>query len=155
MHRSASDLMSASIDRFDSIADVAEFITEFEACRLPKARWTHRAHLVAGLWYATRLDPEAACDAARRHISSHNESVGTPNTDESGYHETITRCYLRGIAMHVALHPTQDFMGLLNSLLRSPLVDSGWPLRFYSRERLFSVKARREWVEPDLAPVTV
>jgi hypothetical protein len=28
-----------------------------------------------------------------------------------------------------------------------------WPLRFYSRERLFSVEARRGHVEPDLAAV--
>ena len=26
-----------------------------------------------------------------------------------------------------------------------------WPLRFYSRERLFSVEARRTFVPPDLA----
>jgi hypothetical protein len=26
-----------------------------------------------------------------------------------------------------------------------------WPLRFWSKERLFSVDARRAWVEPDLA----
>jgi hypothetical protein len=26
-----------------------------------------------------------------------------------------------------------------------------WPLRFYSRERLFSVEARRSHVAPDLA----
>jgi len=27
----------------------------------------------------------------------------------------------------------------------------GWPLRFYSGERLFSVEARRHFVAPDLA----
>jgi hypothetical protein len=26
-----------------------------------------------------------------------------------------------------------------------------WPLRFYSRERLFSVEARRNFVAPDIA----
>jgi len=26
-----------------------------------------------------------------------------------------------------------------------------WPLRFWSREKLFSVEARREFVPPDLA----
>jgi len=37
-------------------------------------------------------------------------------------------------------------------LLASPVADRAWPLSFYSRERLFSVAARREWVEPDLRP---
>jgi hypothetical protein len=31
--------------------------------------------------------------------------------------------------------------------------DKAWPLTFWSRERLFSVAARRGWVEPDLAPL--
>jgi hypothetical protein len=28
--------------------------------------------------------------------------------------------------------------------------DRGLPLRFYSRERLFSIEARPGWIEPDL-----
>jgi hypothetical protein len=28
-----------------------------------------------------------------------------------------------------------------------------WPLRFYSRERLFSVEARLSYIEPDLQPL--
>ena len=100
-----------------------------------------------------RLDARMALDTLRQRISMHNESVGTKNTDESGYHETITRIYLQGIALHVAANPGQEFMDVLTSLLNSPLVDHGWPLRFYSKERLFSVAARRGWVEPDLAPL--
>jgi len=38
-------------------------------------------------------------------------------------------------------------------LLASKLTDSRWPLRFYSQQRLFSVEARRQWVEPDLEPL--
>jgi len=30
---------------------------------------------------------------------------------------------------------------------------SDLPRRYYSRERLFSAQARREWVEPDLVPL--
>lgn len=32
------------------------------------------------------------------------------------------------------------------------LSESAWPLRFFSKERLFSVEDRRRWIEPDLAP---
>jgi hypothetical protein len=28
-----------------------------------------------------------------------------------------------------------------------------WPLRYYSPQRLFSVEARRNWVQPDLATI--
>ena len=71
---------------------VAEFITEFEGCRLPKARWTHQAHLIAGVWYASKYPAEQALPLSR---------------------------------------------------------ESGWPLRYYTKERLFSVEARRSWVAPD------
>jgi len=38
-------------------------------------------------------------------------------------------------------------------LLATPFGDKAWPLTFWSRERLFSVEARRGWVAPDLAPL--
>ena len=40
---------------------------------------------------------------------------------------------------------------LVNDLLLSPMGRRDWPLRFYSRERLFSVEARTRHVDPDLA----
>ena len=133
-------------------AGVAAFIDEFASRRLPKPRWTHHAHLLAGFWYLTRHPPEQALAVMRERIRAHNESVGTANTDSSGYHETITRLYLDGIAAHMAHNRDASFEESLRLLLRGPLADSGWPLQYYSRARLFSAAARREWLEPDLQP---
>jgi hypothetical protein len=130
--------------------EVAAFIAEFEACRLTREQWTHHAHLTAGFWYLTRHDPASALDVIRRNIRQHNESVGTPNTDSGGYHETITRLYLAAIGAHIAAHQELPFEVSLQRLLASELGHSAWPLTYYSRERLFSVAARRDWVEPDL-----
>jgi hypothetical protein len=38
-------------------------------------------------------------------------------------------------------------------MLLSDMGRRDWPLRFYSRALLFSVEARRGFVEPDLAPL--
>ena len=38
-------------------------------------------------------------------------------------------------------------------MLLSDVGRRDWPLRFYSRDLLFSVAARRRFVEPDLAPL--
>jgi hypothetical protein len=130
--------------------EVALFIRDFEACCLPKARWTHQGHLTAGFWYLNKHEPNEALNIIRERIRRHNESVGTVNTDSSGYHETITRLYMSGIAAHVSLHRNVSFEESLALLLACPLGESAWPLRYYSRNRLFSVTARREWVEPDL-----
>lgn len=133
-------------------AGIAAFIEDFEARRLPKSRWTHQAHLLVGLWYLSRYEPAEALAIVRERIRAHNESVGTANTDDSGYHETITRLYLTAIAAHRARNGGASFEASLRQLLASPLADSKWPLSYYSRERLFSVAARRGWVEPDRGP---
>ena len=133
-----------------SHAAVASFIERFERGEVTKTEWTHQAHLVAGYWYVNKLGPEQAIEQMRKRIRFHNESVGTANTDSGGYHESITRLYVHGIAALMAQHPKAGFQDGLNTLLASPMTSSSWPLQYYSRERLFSVEARRGWVEPDL-----
>ena len=129
--------------------DIAEFVRQFEECTLPKPRWTHQAHLVVGLWYLSRHSADEALPIVRQRIRAYNEAVGTENTDTGGYHETLTRFFLNSIAAHMARHPEKSLPDSLALLLRSPLARSSWPLQFYTRERLFSVQARREWLEPD------
>lgn len=43
---------------------------------------------------------------------------------------------------------------LVNRFDGSPLMDENLLFRFYSKERLFSIKARREWVAPDIQPLS-
>jgi hypothetical protein len=140
-------------DTFATRQEVADFIALFEDGTLPRARWTHRGHLTAGFWYLTLHPLAVALSTMRVRIRRHNEAVGTPNTDSSGYHETITRLFLIGISAHIARHAELRFEQSLAALLASELVESRWPLRFYSQELLFSAEARRQWVEPDLAPL--
>ena len=134
--------------------DIAAFIRAFETCTLPKPRWTHQAHLLVGLWYLSRHAPDAALNIVRERIRAYNEAVGTANTNDSGYHETLTRLYLDGIAAHIARHSNEPLTKSLALLLETPLARSDWPLTHYSRERLFSVRARQQWVEPDLREPT-
>lgn len=121
----------------------------FEARTLPRERWTHQAHLVVAFLYLSRLSPDDALVRLRSGITAYNASVGTANTDTSGYHETITRLYVAGVEEHIGLHGHLAAAEQLNALLASPMGASDWPLRFYTRDRLFSVEARRQWIEPD------
>jgi hypothetical protein len=137
-------------------SDVSELIHDFEAQCLPMSRWTHEAHLAAGLWYVWHLGHKAALSELRVRICKHNESVGTANTNSSGYHESITRLYLLGIADQIADHAADEshrsFESALTKIMSSPLISSTWPCSFYSKDRLFSVEARSQWCEPDLQP---
>ena len=120
---------------------------------LPKDQWTHEAHLRVGLWHLLRHPPDRALALLRERISAYNVASGTENTDESGYHETITRFFVIRISQFVAAadltRPVDDLAAELILLLGDPRA----PLEFYSRERLMSVEARRGWVEPDLRPL--
>jgi hypothetical protein len=141
------------VDTPTTFADVAAFIREFEGCRLPKARWTHEGHLVAGLWYVWHFGATQALEQLRARIRDHNISVGTLNTDSSGYHETITRLYVEGIGRFCNSAHGSTLEEVLGELLSSPMARSDWPLSFYAAEELFSARARLEWVPPEAATV--
>lgn len=128
------------------------------ACTLMREEWTHEAHLAACLYLLTRrLDIDVEAEIAGI-ISRFNESVGGVNDDHNGYHDTITRAYLAGVRWFLgsAENPPrhgEDLVTLTNALLASEVGSRDWPLRFYSASHLFSVQARRGFVEPDLAPL--
>jgi hypothetical protein len=120
---------------------------------LPRVDWTHEAHLAACHWIVTeRPDIEPGRDM-RGIISGYNAAVGGVNDDTQGYHETITQCFVRAVRLQAAKGGEGPLVERVNALLTSPFGKRDWPLAFYSRERLFSVAARREFVEPDLAPL--
>ena len=133
----------------DAVADVGEGLISRS---LPREGWTHEAHLAATTYLVLKhleIDLDLELPGI---ISRYNESVGGKNTDTEGYHDTITRSYLRGIRLFLEeADVTRPIDELVNELLMSPMGRRDWPLRFWSKERLMSVEARRGWVEPDLA----
>lgn len=119
---------------------------------LPRGEWTHEAHLGSCLWL---LRERHDIDLPRRMpaiIAGYNEAVGGVNSDTEGYHETITQAYICLVGVWLAANDRgQSLAELVNGLLRSPVGRRDALLAHYSRERLFSVAARKAWVEPDLA----
>ena len=122
------------------------------ARNLPREDWTHEAHLAATTYLLLR-HPEIDLDRELPAIiRSYNKSVGGVNSDTEGYHDTITRAFLHGIRFFVGeADPSEPLHELVNELLLSPMGRRDWPFRFYSRDRLFSVEARRSFVPPDIA----
>ncbi|WP_304442173.1 cupin domain-containing protein [Synechococcus sp. 1G10] len=131
-------------------AEIEALVTAFEAGTLPKPHWTHEAHLVVALKTLDQRPFNAALDHLRTRIRAYNEATGTANTDHAGYHETLTVHFLRGVSGHIARHPGWPLENSLAALLASPLAERDWPLAAYSRARLESIEARRNWLEPDL-----
>ena len=119
---------------------------------LAKSEWTHEAHLATCAWLILErpdIGPERDLPDL---IRGYNESVGGVNDATQGYHETITQVSIRGVRRSLA-RSDGALVDRVNALLHAPEGRRDWPLRFYSRERLFSAEARLGWVEPDLAPL--
>ena len=137
---------------FHSDAEIEHIGEGLLARTLPREEWTHEAHLAATTWLLLKR-PDIDVDEELPDIIRHyNESVGGVNSDTEGYHETITRAFLRGVRLFLEeADPEEPLHELVNELLLSPMGRRDWPMRFYSPERLFSVEARRAFVTPDIA----
>jgi hypothetical protein len=127
----------------------------FLACSLPKARWTHEGHFAAALYLiAMRLDLTPELDMPD-FIRRYNRATGVENTDTAGYHETITQASLINARAFLRARPKREPLHLTSAaLMQSELGDKNWPLVHWTKATLFSVEARRRWVEPDLAPLS-
>jgi hypothetical protein len=118
---------------------------------LPKEAWTHEAHLAACTWIVRDRPDIAPEQDMASIISSYNEAVGGVNDDTQGYHETITQVYIAGVKAHLSeTGADTPLWQAVNALLLSERGRRELPLRFYAKDRLFSVAARRGFIPPDL-----
>jgi hypothetical protein len=140
---------------FNDDASIVHIGEGLLARSLPREEWTHEAHLAACTWIVRDrpdIDIERELPAI---ISSYNEAVGGVNDDTQGYHETITQVYIAGVKAHLAdVGATLPLHEAVNALLLSARGRRDLPLRFYSKELLFSVPARRGFVPPDRASLS-
>ena len=120
---------------------------------LPMEEWRHRDHL----WGAVCVlrdnggDLSAALDALRAVLQRFLLALGVETTDETGYHETLTRGWLTVVGQQMAAHPGDT---LVEAAIRAQLAfaDKRYLLRHWNRDTMMSRAARYGWVPPDLAP---
>ena len=121
----------------------------FLECTLPRAAWTHEAHLATCAWIILERPDILAERDLPALIRRFNESVGGVYSDSEGDHETITQISIQAVRAALARSEGQGLAERVNQLLLAPEGRRDWPSNFYSQERLFSKEARLGWVEPD------
>ena len=132
--------------------DIDRIGSGLQNASLPKQEWTHAAHIAAAVWLLAHYD-QAAFDLMPDMIRRYNEATGGLNSDTEGYHHTITLASLTVIQAAMGTKP-RSLSEHVDELLLNGYDKPGWLLRHYSKDRLFSVHARRHWVDPDLKPLT-
>jgi len=145
-------MSSLNVRLFDDDASIVAIGEGLLTATLPRSAWTHEAHLAACSWLVRdRLDINIE-RALPEIISTYNIACGGVNDDSQGYHETITQVYIAAVKTHLAEVGSQlALYQMVNSLLLSARGRRDYPLRFYSKELLFSAQARRVFVAPDIA----
>lgn len=138
---------------FNNNREANELVKGFLDLSLEAKQFNHQGHLTVAVWYMMWYPLDKATDLIRENIRQFNVAKGGKNTDSAGYHETITVFYMKVIQQFLATHNNNnDLTSLANQLITSEIGQRNYPLQFYSKERLFSVQARREFVEGDLQP---
>jgi len=138
---------------FTSDEEISDIACGLLGRTLPKTAWTHAAHFATTLWL---LECRPEFDISRELpavIRAYNEATGGANTDTSGYHETITQASIRAARAFLSCAPSEPLFVTCNALMHSRLGRSDWLLEYWTRTRLFSVEARRAWLEPDIRPL--
>jgi len=128
--------------------EIDEFLAAFESGTLPKERWTHAAHLLAGACYVHRLGQPSAVNHMRKCVRRYNEAVGGKNTATSGYHETITVFWIKVLdALLLNAQPIAraEFAALAVERFKS---QRDLFRRFYDFDVIASTEARAVWIPP-------
>lgn len=137
--------------KYKNESEVLDLVRSFEDATIPHDDWRHAEHLVVALYYLTLHDLETAYERMRSGILNlleHGFKVDL--SKEMPYHETITLFWMRTVADYNASKNEASLLEKANEVAYR--WDKDYPLKFYTRELLFSERARVAFVKADLAP---
>ena len=143
-------------DFLSTSAALDALIAGFEDGTWPKARWTHAAHLALGACYILYGDaPDGASprDRLRAGIPRYNFSQGGANTEDSGYHETLT-CFWHDVIRDFIADLIRDQPAGMDRLaIVRAVVTEFEPKRdlfrqYYDFDIVTSREARAKWIPP-------
>lgn len=133
---------------------INDIAAEFESKILPKEKWTHFAHIAVAFVILDKYqDVKSALPKLREYIIHYNDSVGTLNSNNSGYHETLTIFWMTVVNEYRAYKIGESSQFIYEQFIQSELASPNLHHIFYSTDLLFSVDARKSWVPPDKLPL--
>jgi hypothetical protein len=136
----------------ESESELQRFVEAWKSGKLPKPEWTHAAHVAMAAYFAFDHAAEATFAIMKAGILHHNTSVGTTNTEDSGYHETLTRFWAGEIDALVRTSRFPSRLAAVRAAVKEFGGDRDRFRQFYSFDVVRDRRARREWVAPDREP---
>jgi hypothetical protein len=138
-------------EKYKNESDIHNLVTSFEDATILRGEWTHAEHLIVALAFLTRYDLETATNKMRSGLMNLLENgFKVDLSKEMPYHETLTIFWVTTLADHNACMHKTSLSEMVSEVLNR--YDKHYPLRFYSRETLFSDRARACFVKADIQP---
>ena len=138
----------------ESETKLADFLNAWEACTLPKAEWTHAAHVAAAACYTWQRTPLEALPLLRQRIRAFNEATGGQNTEDAGYHETLTRFWAEVVGSFIASRRGGTRLDAVRAAVERFGSARDLTKTYYTHDIVRDRVARREWVPP-VRPVSL
>jgi hypothetical protein len=136
--------------RYKTEDEIFDIVRRFEDGTISREEWHHAEHLTVALYYIYHTaELSDAHEKMRSGIFNYLKAINVDLSKETPYHETITLFWMRAISDFLTSKNGNSIVDLTNELLENG-ADKNLPLKFYSRELLFSDRARAEFVAPDL-----
>lgn len=135
------------MSKYRSEDEILAVVRSFEDATIGRDEWKHAEHLLVALYYVDSFGLEEGTRKMREGILNLlSKGFNVDLEKEMPYHETITVFWMRtvyGFSIINSEMPLAKKAGLMIETF-----DKDLPLRFYSKERLFSDEARARFVEP-------
>ncbi len=137
------------MSKYAAEKEIIELVEKFESATIARDAWRHAEHLTVGLYYLTHHDFETATAKMRDGIFKLlTVGFAVDLGNEMPYHETLTIFWMRTLEDYLKNANGSSLCVKANEGVEK--YDKDYPLKFYSREFLFSDEARAHYLEGDL-----
>ncbi|MDF1813478.1 MAG: hypothetical protein P1V20_14870 [Verrucomicrobiales bacterium] len=127
----------------------------FESKTLSLDQWNQTTHVSIAFLYLQQYDIDEATQRMKQGVIAFNEHNKIVESETSGYNETTTVAFMhiidsvmKNYGKVFPVDNSRDFCETHPQLLSKHILRL-----FYSPERRMDPRAKREFVEPDLAPL--
>ncbi len=134
--------------KYKTETEILKVIESFKNGTISRDDWGHAEHLIVANHYLSENDFDAAYMKMREGIFNLLHAFEIDLLKEMPYHETLTIFWMRTVDEFRKTKNGYSVVEICRNLIES--FDKDYPLRFYSRELLFSDEARRSFVSGNL-----
>ena len=138
------------MSKYNSDKEIVDLVEKFEAATIAREAWHHAEHLTVAVYYLSHHDYETAIAKMRDGIFNLlTNGFSVDLTKEMPYHETLTIFWMKTLNEYLTNANGSSLWTKANDVVEK--YDKDYPLKFYSREFLFSDAARAGYLDGDLS----